>query len=180
MSAIIMSFGHGLRGLLPSIPGTIFLLSLWENRLEGHLPEMHIIEDSKLLVHANDFSCQLPRHREVTPKPSLALIGNYFTAPRTLPAWITTAEQPADMFLVSNGQGNKFVMMLLGCASIFCLATLGLNSTNQVMYGRFARAKSAWIETSLCQRGVLMASCAPALLYNNMQSLACTVTTDHL
>eukprot|EP00971_Amphidinium_carterae_P185456 3682189-Amphidinium_carterae.1 len=48
------------------------------------------------------------------------------------------------------------------------------------MYGRFARAKSAWNETCQHQRGVLMASCVPALLYNNMQSLACAVTSDHL
>eukprot|EP00971_Amphidinium_carterae_P257323 5108227-Amphidinium_carterae.1 len=48
------------------------------------------------------------------------------------------------------------------------------------MYGRFARAKSAWNETSQYQSCVLTASCAAALLYNNMQSLACTLTTDHL
>eukprot|EP00971_Amphidinium_carterae_P069475 1374817-Amphidinium_carterae.2 len=34
---LIVSFGHGLRGSLPSIPATFHLLSLWENRLEGHL-----------------------------------------------------------------------------------------------------------------------------------------------
>eukprot|EP00971_Amphidinium_carterae_P263821 5234250-Amphidinium_carterae.1 len=38
MSNIFMSFGHGLRGLLPSIPGTMSLLSLWENGFEGQLP----------------------------------------------------------------------------------------------------------------------------------------------
>eukprot|EP00971_Amphidinium_carterae_P231293 4589961-Amphidinium_carterae.1 len=64
MSNIIMSLGHGLRGLLPSIPGTTSLLSLWENALEGHLPEMHITANSILFVHANDFSCQLPQHRK--------------------------------------------------------------------------------------------------------------------
>eukprot|EP00971_Amphidinium_carterae_P242138 4807697-Amphidinium_carterae.1 len=70
MYNIIMTFGHGLRGLLPSIPGTMDLLSLWENgleapkSLEGHMPELHISEDSMLFVHANDFSCQLPRHHE--------------------------------------------------------------------------------------------------------------------
>eukprot|EP00971_Amphidinium_carterae_P146308 2900083-Amphidinium_carterae.1 len=48
------------------------------------------------------------------------------------------------------------------------------------MYGRFARAKSAWSETSQHQGAVLMASCVPALVYSNRQSLACTVTADHL
>eukprot|EP00971_Amphidinium_carterae_P211953 4205809-Amphidinium_carterae.1 len=76
MSDIILSFGHGLRGLLPNIPGTMSLFSLWENALEGHLQEMHITENSTLLVQANDFSCRLPRHRDVKPKASLALIGN--------------------------------------------------------------------------------------------------------
>eukprot|EP00971_Amphidinium_carterae_P123499 2445924-Amphidinium_carterae.1 len=59
MSNIFMSLGHGLRGLLPIIPGTMSLLSLWENALEGQLPEMHITANSTLFVHANDFSCKL-------------------------------------------------------------------------------------------------------------------------
>eukprot|EP00971_Amphidinium_carterae_P096587 1911681-Amphidinium_carterae.1 len=156
------------------------LLSLWENGFEGRLPNMHIFANSTLFVHANDFSCQLPRHQEVTPNASLALIGNHFAKPRLLPAWITTAEQPAGMFLVSEGPAKHFVMVFLGCACIFCLATFRLKSANEVMYGRFARAKSAWNETSQRQNVVLMASCVSALLYNNMQSLACTLTTDHL
>eukprot|EP00971_Amphidinium_carterae_P279716 5552747-Amphidinium_carterae.1 len=60
----ILSFGHGLKGLLPSIPGTLFALSLSENGLEGHLPQLHITTNSTLLVYANDFSCELPRHQE--------------------------------------------------------------------------------------------------------------------
>eukprot|EP00971_Amphidinium_carterae_P014132 278509-Amphidinium_carterae.1 len=61
-----------------------------------------------------------------------------------------TAEKPADMFLVSNGQGNNFLMISIGCACIFCLATFRMKRANPAMlqYGRFARAKSAWIETS--------------------------------
>eukprot|EP00971_Amphidinium_carterae_P316790 6297281-Amphidinium_carterae.1 len=55
-----------------------------------------------------------------------------------------------------------------------------MRSANQAMYGRFARSKSAWIETSQRQSVVLMASCVAALLYNNMQALSCTLTTDHL
>eukprot|EP00971_Amphidinium_carterae_P210806 4183071-Amphidinium_carterae.1 len=46
---IIVSLGHGLRGSLPSIPGTVFLLSLWENDLEGHLHELRLIENGTLL-----------------------------------------------------------------------------------------------------------------------------------
>eukprot|EP00971_Amphidinium_carterae_P346589 6488153-Amphidinium_carterae.1 len=38
MANITISLGHGLRGLLPGIPGTVNLLSLWENGVEGHLP----------------------------------------------------------------------------------------------------------------------------------------------
>eukprot|EP00971_Amphidinium_carterae_P024322 480098-Amphidinium_carterae.1 len=145
------------------------LLSLWENGLEGHLREMHITEKSTLYVHANVFSCQLPRHRDVTPKASLALIGNRFAKPRQLPAWITTAEQPSDMFLVSEEQGKKFLMMFLGCACIFYLATFRLKGTSEVMSGRCAAFKSAWNETSQHQSRLLMVSCAPALLRNNMQ-----------
>eukprot|EP00971_Amphidinium_carterae_P221011 4388052-Amphidinium_carterae.1 len=88
MADNIVSFGRGLRGLLPSIPGTLSTLSLSENGLQGNLPELHITANSTLLVHANDLSCQLPLHQRVTPKTSLALIGNHFTKPRHLPAWI--------------------------------------------------------------------------------------------
>eukprot|EP00971_Amphidinium_carterae_P335008 6470634-Amphidinium_carterae.1 len=151
MLDIIMSFGHGLRGLLPRIPGTMSLLSVWENGLERHMPEMHITANSMLFVHANDFSCQMPRHQDVTPKRSLALIGNHFAKPLRVPAWITTAEQPSDMFCVSEEQCKRFVMTFLCGACIFCLATFGFKSTNEVMYGRFARARSAWNETSQLQ-----------------------------
>eukprot|EP00971_Amphidinium_carterae_P290958 5777941-Amphidinium_carterae.1 len=64
MADNILSFGEGLRGLLPSIPGTLSVLSVSENALEGHMPELHITCNSTLLVHANDLSCQLPRHQE--------------------------------------------------------------------------------------------------------------------
>eukprot|EP00971_Amphidinium_carterae_P029493 580766-Amphidinium_carterae.1 len=180
MSKIIISIGHGLRGLLPRIPATMSLLSLWENGLEGYFPELHITNLSVLFVHANDFSCQLPRHRDVTPKRSLALIGNHFAKPRQLPAWITTAEQASDMFLVSEGPGKMFVLTFLCGACIFCLVALRLKGANKVMHGRFAHAKSAWNETSQRQSCLMMASCVGALLYNNMQALACTLTTDHL
>eukprot|EP00971_Amphidinium_carterae_P162452 3220456-Amphidinium_carterae.1 len=84
------------------------------------------------------------------------------------------------MFLVSEGPAKHFVMVFLCCACIFCLATLRLKSANPALYGRFARAKSAWIETSQRQNAVLMAACVSALLHNNMQSLACIALTDHL
>eukprot|EP00971_Amphidinium_carterae_P057984 1146865-Amphidinium_carterae.1 len=60
----IVSLGNGLRGLLPRIPGTLSVLSVSENGLEGHMPQLHITAKSTLLVHANDLSCQLPRHQE--------------------------------------------------------------------------------------------------------------------
>eukprot|EP00971_Amphidinium_carterae_P097349 1926259-Amphidinium_carterae.1 len=84
------------------------------------------------------------------------------------------------MFCVSDEQGKKFVVTILGCVCIFRLATFRLKSTNVEMYGALARAKSAWNETSQHQSTVLMASCLPALLYNNMLPMACTVVTDHL
>eukprot|EP00971_Amphidinium_carterae_P024548 483929-Amphidinium_carterae.1 len=145
MADNVVSLGHGLKGLLPSIPGTLSALSLSENKLEGHLPELHITANSTLLVHANCFSCHLPRHQEVTPKASLALIGNHFTKPRHLPAWIRTTERPSDMFCVSNGQGKSFIMLLsCGAGSCFLLSTvLQLARKTLPMYRKFARARSA-------------------------------------
>eukprot|EP00971_Amphidinium_carterae_P294125 5839980-Amphidinium_carterae.1 len=55
-----------------------------------------------------------------------------------------------------------------------------MNTTSPELYGRFARAKSAWNETSQRQTAVLTASCVAALFDNNTVSLACTVLTDHL
>eukprot|EP00971_Amphidinium_carterae_P170068 3369749-Amphidinium_carterae.1 len=90
MADITISTGHGLRGLLPSISGTVGLLSLWENGLEGRLPELHMDHTGTLLVYSNEFSCKLPRQYGVRPTStgSLSLIGNHFTQPRCVPTWI--------------------------------------------------------------------------------------------
>eukprot|EP00971_Amphidinium_carterae_P327483 6458878-Amphidinium_carterae.1 len=98
MLDITISFGHGLQGLLPSISGTVGLLSLWENALEGHLPELHMNDTSTLVVYGNKFSCKLPRHYGVEPTStaSLSLIGNHFAQPQCVPTWIMPAEQPTE------------------------------------------------------------------------------------
>eukprot|EP00971_Amphidinium_carterae_P151813 3009109-Amphidinium_carterae.1 len=177
----ILSVGHGLRGLLPSIPGTMSLLSLSENKLEGHLSELHITASSTLFVHANHLSCQLPRHREVAPKASLALIGNHFTRPQHLPAWITTAERPSDMFCVSNQQGKGFILLLV-CGGCFFLLSAVLLLTRQAspIDGKFALARSAWYDTCQQQNRLLLASCILLPSYSNMPLLVCTVVMDHL
>eukprot|EP00971_Amphidinium_carterae_P254898 5060020-Amphidinium_carterae.1 len=51
MANISIGFGHGLRGLLPRIPGTVGLLSLRDNWLEGHLPELHVHHGGHLLFY---------------------------------------------------------------------------------------------------------------------------------
>eukprot|EP00971_Amphidinium_carterae_P249467 4951782-Amphidinium_carterae.1 len=78
------------------MPGTVALLSLWQNGLEGHLAELHIVDLSKVLVIANGLSCKLPRLEDVQPSISLALIGNHFAKPKYLPAWLSPHEQPPD------------------------------------------------------------------------------------
>eukprot|EP00971_Amphidinium_carterae_P310878 6178077-Amphidinium_carterae.1 len=95
---IVVSLGQGLTGLLPSIPGTVSLLSIWENSLQGRLPELHLLKKSTLLVYDNAFSCKLPRHYDVESNctASLALIGNRFAQPRHAPSWIMPAELPTD------------------------------------------------------------------------------------
>eukprot|EP00971_Amphidinium_carterae_P161072 3193886-Amphidinium_carterae.1 len=115
MASITISFGHGLKGLLPSISGTVGLLSLWENALEGHLPALHMKNTSNILVYSNEFSCKLPRHYGVQPRStaSLSLIGNHFAQPREIPKWIMPAEHPTEMFCRSNRQGQNFIILLL-------------------------------------------------------------------
>eukprot|EP00971_Amphidinium_carterae_P006407 126423-Amphidinium_carterae.1 len=91
-----VALGRGLRGPLPRISGTVELLSLFGNTLEGHLPELRLsAEQSSLFFHDNDFSCNLPLNGKVKLNVSLALIGNHFTQPRQIPAWITSLEQPS-------------------------------------------------------------------------------------
>eukprot|EP00971_Amphidinium_carterae_P230647 4577373-Amphidinium_carterae.1 len=87
MADITISLGHGLRGWLPSISGTVGLLSVWENGLEGHLPDLHMNDTSTLLVYGNELSCKLPLHYGVklTSNASLSLIGNQFAQPRRVP-----------------------------------------------------------------------------------------------
>eukprot|EP00971_Amphidinium_carterae_P333923 6468947-Amphidinium_carterae.1 len=179
MAEIILSFGHGLKGLLPSIPGTVLLLSLCDNSLEGHLPELHISVESMLLVYANDFSCKLPRHGEVKPSStaSIALIGNHFAHPQHLPAWITTAEQPSDMFCVSNEQGKRSIVLLTCGVCLLCLAAFKLKRSTPLM---LARAKSAWYEASQQHCCLVVASCCLLPTYNNLLWLACTVVADHM
>eukprot|EP00971_Amphidinium_carterae_P276454 5485896-Amphidinium_carterae.1 len=49
MADIYIALGHGLKGLLPGISGTVRVLSVKENGLEGHLPELHMNQTSSLL-----------------------------------------------------------------------------------------------------------------------------------
>eukprot|EP00971_Amphidinium_carterae_P300404 5968781-Amphidinium_carterae.1 len=137
MADITISFGHGLKGVLPSIPGTVGLLSLWENGLERHLPALHINQTSTLLLYNNDFSCKLPRHYGAKPTSteSLSLIGNHFTKPRCVPTWIMPAEQPADMFCTSNQQSTRFIMLLFCGGCCFVLATFLLKRKALPMCG---------------------------------------------
>eukprot|EP00971_Amphidinium_carterae_P048531 956551-Amphidinium_carterae.1 len=145
MADIVLSLGHGLRGLLPSIPGTVSVLSLWENGLEGQLHKLHVMENSTLLVFNNDFSCKLPHHLGAKPNSmaSLALIGNHFAQPRQVPAWIMPIEQPTDMFCVSNEQSKRFILLLFSGGCFFILAAIQLKRKVLPTRGKFARARSA-------------------------------------
>eukprot|EP00971_Amphidinium_carterae_P128477 2544956-Amphidinium_carterae.1 len=169
MEEIILSFGHGLGGVLPSIPGTISLLSLWENGLEGHMHELHLMENSTLLVYNNDFSCKLPHHCDVRSDStsSLALMGNHFAQPRHVPAWIMPAEQPTGMFCVSNHQSKRFIALLCCGGCCFLMAVVqAKKSTNLPMDGRLQRARFAWYETCQKQKRMLLASCVLLPVYN--------------
>eukprot|EP00971_Amphidinium_carterae_P042076 826465-Amphidinium_carterae.1 len=183
MSDIIISFGHGLRGLLPSIPGTVGLLSLWDNGLEGRFPNLHMNDThSALLVYGNEFSCKLPRHYGVKPTSHayLSLIGNHFALPRHVPAWIMPAEQPTDMFCRSNQQSTRFIMLLSCGCCCFVVAAIQLKRQVLPMYGEFACARLAWYETSQQQNRLVLASCVLLPFYSNSLWLMCTVVADHL
>eukprot|EP00971_Amphidinium_carterae_P242563 4816082-Amphidinium_carterae.1 len=113
---------------------------------------------------------------------SLGLIGNHFTHPRQLPAWITSAERPADMFCVSNRHLRQFVIFVTCSACIFSLAALvsirrlQANHTN----GPFAPARSAWHETCQQQGCFLVCTCAVLTLGFNIVPGLCTVVSDHM
>eukprot|EP00971_Amphidinium_carterae_P318908 6339317-Amphidinium_carterae.1 len=176
MEDIIIGFGHGLKGLLPSVSGTVRLLSVWENGLEGHLPELHMNQTSTLLVYANEFSCKLPRNYGVTltSTASLSLIGNHLARPRRVPTWILPTEQPIDMFCTSNWHGKQFIMFLFCGGCCFILAASQLKRKAWSMHEKFARARLEWYETCQQQNRLVLTSCVLLPVYSSSLWLACT------
>eukprot|EP00971_Amphidinium_carterae_P294589 5849235-Amphidinium_carterae.1 len=70
--------------------------------------------------------------------------------------------------------------MLLSCGGCcFLLAVMQLKKVALPMYGRFARARSAWHETCQQQNRCMLASCVLLPLYSSTLLLACTVAADH-
>eukprot|EP00971_Amphidinium_carterae_P289374 5745411-Amphidinium_carterae.1 len=82
----------------------------------------------------------------------MVLIGNHFAQPQHVPAWIMPAEQPTEMFCVSNRKSKHFIMILLGggCFFMFSAIAMQLERRAVPMYGEYARARAAWYET--CQQ----------------------------
>eukprot|EP00971_Amphidinium_carterae_P344613 6485105-Amphidinium_carterae.1 len=71
--------------------------------------------------------------------------------------------------------------MLLVCGGIFLsFAALQLTRKTLPMYGKLARARSAWCETCQQQNRLLLASCVLLPSYGNMLLLACMVVADHV
>eukprot|EP00971_Amphidinium_carterae_P250430 4971690-Amphidinium_carterae.1 len=73
-------------------------------------------------------------------------------------------------------------MSLLSCGGCIFLLSAILQLTRQTlpMYGKFARARSAWYETCQQQNRLLLASCVIIPSYGNMLLRACMVVADHL
>eukprot|EP00971_Amphidinium_carterae_P146979 2912751-Amphidinium_carterae.1 len=186
MAEITISLGHGLRGMLPSISGTVGLLSLWENGLEGHLPDLHMNHTSTILLYGNVFSCKLPRHygvKLVSISPSnasLSLVGNHFAQPRCVPMWIMPTEQPTGMFCTSYRQGTRFIMLLFCGGCCFLLAASQVKKKALPMAEDIACARSAWYQTCQQQNCLVLASCMLLPFYSNAALLVCTVVADHL
>eukprot|EP00971_Amphidinium_carterae_P097568 1930581-Amphidinium_carterae.1 len=90
------------------------------------------------------------------------------------------AEQPTDMFCVSNQPAKRFLVFLLCGGCFFTLATMRLKRQTLPMPRNFTRAKAAWYETCKQQNCLLLASCILLPLYSNMLLLACTVVADHV
>eukprot|EP00971_Amphidinium_carterae_P050596 996370-Amphidinium_carterae.1 len=85
------------------------------------------------------------------------------------------------MFCVSNEQGKRFAMLLVCGGCVFLLsAALQLTRKTLPIYGKFARARSAWYETCQQHNRLLLASCVLLPSYGNMLLLACVVVADHL
>eukprot|EP00971_Amphidinium_carterae_P034212 673632-Amphidinium_carterae.1 len=176
--------GHHLEGHWPAVPAATFdCLSVWANNLEGHLPEVHLSNKSDVLVHRNQFSCQLPRNGFVQPKLSMALIGNSFMLPNAFPPWIHVAER-GELFCVA--QGRKLLLTLMLPPVLFCLV-VGLSWTwrssrhaSQVWYGPGEAARRAWHRTLKLQTMFSLASCVLLFLYNSVGTLACTVVFQRL
>eukprot|EP00971_Amphidinium_carterae_P143805 2849622-Amphidinium_carterae.1 len=89
-------------------------------------------------------------------------------------------EQPTDMFCRSNGQGQRFIMLLFCGGCCFILAAFQLKTKALPMDGEFAHARSAWYETCQQQHRLVLAPCVLLPFYTNMLLFACMVVADHL
>eukprot|EP00971_Amphidinium_carterae_P223870 4442217-Amphidinium_carterae.1 len=119
---------------------------------------------------------KLPHHYGVksTSVVSLALIGNHFAQPQRVPAWIMPAEQPTQMFCMSNRQSTHFIILLFSGGCCFFLAMSLGKRKNFPMQGVLARGRSAWYETCKQQNCLALVSCVLLPAYSNALWLACT------
>eukprot|EP00971_Amphidinium_carterae_P128215 2540031-Amphidinium_carterae.1 len=121
---------------------------------------------------------------EAQPLISLALIGNRFAKPNHLPAWISTHEQPPDMFCASNNQGESVadIFMCGACISILVAVAQAraCESRKRLLDVRLFHVRAAWHEASQQMNMFFVASCGSLAVGLNTASHTCTVVLDHL
>eukprot|EP00971_Amphidinium_carterae_P136043 2695674-Amphidinium_carterae.1 len=156
-------------------------LSIWQNSLEGVLPEMRIMEnDSTILMHGNHFSCKLPLLPGVKPEFCLALIGNRFTLPnKDFPAWVQS-DEAGDYFCVSNRDGRILVSVYVSVASLLLLSLLRAkppktSAERQLRNVAHTNAKMAWQRTCQLLTVLSLGSVLLLALYTVAMPFLCMV-----
>eukprot|EP00971_Amphidinium_carterae_P127477 2525952-Amphidinium_carterae.1 len=193
VSGIILALGHGLTGDVPQLPGTISILSVFGNDLEGCLPQLKLQTLGKgyrVLAHSNWLSCALPTTPGLKPHVeafAMVLTGNSLTEPASFPdfpAWIHATEQ-SEFFVVSNRHTlDLFVGM--ACSSLgFCIALLvrascGKHKTSLTPEERYAICQKAYAASLRSfTLHVSMLACV-VCMYLRSQPLACMTIMSRL
>jgi len=186
-SALVL--GQGLRGLLPKIVTTHWVLSVFDNGLEGHLPDLFMANYSMLLCHSNYFSCMLPAHHGRLPAFALALIGNRFAEPAEFPPWVSTDEK-GKLFCVPRKGAQQLLLQGLW-ASCFLIASLLVAALRSRKIARIAeafqgrgarlvRAKMAWAIAMRQYAFLTVMTIVVLTAYSDMRGFTCMAVLQML
>ena len=132
---------HEMEGAIPSLTGTLSLLSLHNNHFKI-LRDVHLKKDSvrtMILLHNNLLSCHIPWCGNATVSYSITAIGNQFLYPNgEFPVWLSEYEHDP-LFWTSGNEGMSLLQKISGALGFFLLAV-----TSKLGRARLLSTVLAW------------------------------------